>query len=209
MIYQLPDRHFPVAVFCIAKMGIDKLTEFIDILNENGVMTGQSVSRDEVHSRGLWHRAIICAIVNSDNKVLLQQRAFNKEKYPGLWDLSVAGHIIAGDDSVSTVIRETNEEVGFNISRKITLNDFCFITSFRSIVKIGDFIENQFYDFFILKDFNLKELQFNDNEVIAAKWCDYAEIRQMLKNNKLHPRTEWITPLFKYINGVIQPGTSR
>lgn len=38
--------------------------ELIDVLDENGIKTGEVLSRDEVHKRGLWHRAIVVAIVN-------------------------------------------------------------------------------------------------------------------------------------------------
>ncbi len=38
--------------------------ELIDVLNENGIKTGQVLPRSEVHKQGLWHRAIIVAIIN-------------------------------------------------------------------------------------------------------------------------------------------------
>ena len=54
--------------------------ELIDVLNENGIKTGKIASRDEVHQKGLWHRAIVVAIINDKNEILLQQRSANKEK---------------------------------------------------------------------------------------------------------------------------------
>ena len=33
--------------------------EYIDVLDENGVKTGEILSRREIHKRGLWHRAIV------------------------------------------------------------------------------------------------------------------------------------------------------
>lgn len=41
--------------------------ELIDVLDGNGVKTGIVKSRDEVHKNGLWHRAIVVAIVNENN----------------------------------------------------------------------------------------------------------------------------------------------
>ena len=86
-------------------------SELIDVLDENGIFTGEVLPRDEVHKRGLWHRAIVVAIINEKNEVLLQQRSFNKEKNAGMWDISVAGHISTGQDSLSAAAREINEEV--------------------------------------------------------------------------------------------------
>ena len=48
--------------------------EFIDVLDENGLLTGEIKTRSEIHKQGLWHRCIVVAIVNEKNQVLLQQR---------------------------------------------------------------------------------------------------------------------------------------
>lgn len=53
--------------------------ELIDVLDENGVLTGEMIPRSEVHKQGLWHRAIVVAIVNENNQILLQQRSEKKE----------------------------------------------------------------------------------------------------------------------------------
>ena len=56
------------------------LEELVDVLDENGIKTGKILSRDEVQKKGLWHRAIVVAIVNEKNEILLQQRSSSKEK---------------------------------------------------------------------------------------------------------------------------------
>ena len=56
--------------------------ELIDVLDENGMHTGEVLARDEIHKRGLWHRAIVVAIINENNEILLQQRSEKKEKNP-------------------------------------------------------------------------------------------------------------------------------
>lgn len=84
--------------------------ELIDVLDENGVATGEVLSREEIHKKGVWHRAIVVAIVNEKNEILVQQRSEKKEKNPGMWDISVAGHISSGQDALSAAAREINEE---------------------------------------------------------------------------------------------------
>ena len=59
--------------------------ELIDVLDENGNKTGEILSRDEIHKKGLWNRSIVVAIINKKNEILLQQRAKNKEKNAGMW----------------------------------------------------------------------------------------------------------------------------
>jgi len=46
--------------------------ELIAVLDENGVKTGEVVSRKEIHKNGLWHRSIVVAIINENNEILLQ-----------------------------------------------------------------------------------------------------------------------------------------
>ena len=77
------------------------IEELIDVLDENGVKTGEILPRSEIHKKGLWHRAIVVAIINENNEILLQQRSANKEKNANMWDISVAGHISSGQDSLS------------------------------------------------------------------------------------------------------------
>ena len=47
-------------------------------------------------------------------EVLLQKRSANKDSYPGLYDTSSAGHVIAGDAPIVSAIRELHEELGIN-----------------------------------------------------------------------------------------------
>ena len=110
------------------------MIEMLDVLNENGVRTGNSKSRTECHELGLWHRAVILAIVNDDNKILLQQRGIAASKFPGMWDLSAAGHVQAGESSKNTIMREAYEEIGIQCDCK----DFEYVTCFRSLFETTD-----------------------------------------------------------------------
>jgi isopentenyldiphosphate isomerase len=93
------------------------VTEYFDVLAEDGTPTGESLPRDEVHNYGLWHGSVHAWIVNSRGEFLLQQRAFSKKTDPGLWDVAVAGHISAGDNAITTTIREAQEELGLALDR--------------------------------------------------------------------------------------------
>ena len=179
--------------------------EYIDVLNENGVWTGEVLSRDDVHKKGLWHRALIAVVINSDNQVLMQQRSDTKDKFPGLWDLSVAAHVKSSEDAITTLVREFNEEIGLVLSKKITVRDCRFVSSFKNIhhwddQKLGPVDEHAFYELFIVNmDLNIADLKFNDGEVKDVKWLNLFEIKELQKQNLLHPRTEWINEISKYL----------
>lgn len=176
-------------------------TEILEVLNENGVNTGRPETRENIHKQGLWHRAIIVALVNNENKILIQKRAQTKEKFPGLWDLSVAGHVPFGHDSVSCAASEVMEEIGTMLPKGVEVKNFRFMTSFRNILSISDkFIENQFYDFFIYNiDIPLDQFHLQEDEVEEIRYASAFEIKQMANQGLFHPRTEWIDVLYKYI----------
>lgn len=176
--------------------------ELIDVLNENGVKTGEVLSRKEIHKRGLWHRAIVVAIINEKNEILLQQRSDKKEKNAGMWDISVAGHISTGQDSLSAAAREINEEVSVNLEYNIDIKDFRYMYSFRKEQKYSeDFIERQFYDFFILRknDLSIDKIKFQESEVQAIKFCSMSELRDIIDNNQIIERNEVYSELENYI----------
>lgn len=177
-------------------------TELIDILDENGILTGEVVSRDEIHRRGLWHRAIVVAIINEDNKILLQQRSEQKEKNAGMWDISVAGHISSGQDALSAATREINEEISVLLGYRTEIKDFRYMYCFRKEEKIREnFIERQFYDFFILRTSGLdnKVLDFQREEVQAVKFVDLSEIQRMKEENIIVRRPEIYSVLTNYL----------
>ena len=176
--------------------------ELIDILDENGIKTGEVAPRSEVHKKGLWHRAIVVAIINEKNEILLQQRSMKKEKNAGLWDISAAGHISCGQDSLSAATREINEEVSVNLGFNVEVKEFRFMYSFRKQqVFKEDFIENQFYDFFVLRQQGLSKesIKFQESEVQDIKFVTISELNELRKTNQLVPRDEVYDVLSEYL----------
>lgn len=178
------------------------MEELIDVLDENGVKTGKIVTRSEVHKKGLWHRTIVVAIVNDDNKVLMQQRSYKKDKNAGMWDISVAGHISTGQDALSAASREINEEVSIDLGFKIDIKDFRYMFSYRKedIIR-EDYIERQFYDFFILRKNGLKEedIKVQESEVEQVKLVNISELYQMLEKGEVVEREPVYRELMNYL----------
>lgn len=177
--------------------------ELIDVLDENGVKTGEILSRDEVHRKGLWHRAIVVAIVNDRNEILLQQRSDNKEKNAGMWDISVAGHISNGQDALSAAAREINEEVSVSLGYNVDIKSFRYMFSYRTQqIYSEDFIENQFYDFFILRTegIKLENIKMQESEVKAIKFVDINELTEMINQNIIVERKPVYDALIEYLH---------
>ena len=66
--------------------------------------------RRAAKASGLAVGAVNALLVNSRGEVLLQRRPENKDN-GGLWDKSVGGHVSAGEDFDTTLVREAGEEL--------------------------------------------------------------------------------------------------
>ena len=89
--------------------------EFFDVVDGKDEIIGRATRR-EVHSRGLFHRAVHILAYNRAGEVFLQKRSLAKDMAPGLWDSSCSGHVDAGEDYDRSAVRELEEELGVRLS---------------------------------------------------------------------------------------------
>ena len=94
------------------------MDELLDILDESGRPTGEVLAKSEAHRLGLWHRCFHCWICGSDAAgpyLLLQRRAATKDTWPGYLDITAAGHLSAGEETLDG-LREIEEELGLQVN---------------------------------------------------------------------------------------------
>jgi len=158
------------------------MDEFVDVLTEEGEQTGEICYKTKAHQLGLWHASAQVWFVTSDNEVLLQKRALNKDTYPGLWDISVAGHLSAGDTPKQAAVREIKEEIGLQIEE----SQLCFLKLLKrsKIPKVG-FLDNEFNFLFAVKqDIVIEDLKLQKEEVAEVKLISITDFKEQLKQNK-------------------------
>jgi isopentenyl-diphosphate delta-isomerase len=143
------------------------MDELIDVLDSNGKFTRRTELKSYAHSMGLFHATVHIWFYTSDGKVLLQKRGRDKDTYPLLWDVSVAGHIGTGEGIKISALREIKEEIGLTISQ----DQLEKIGVFKSIQKHSfELIDCEFHHTYICKlKVPLKDLQKQDSEVEALK----------------------------------------
>src|SRR5690606_17538691 len=93
-------------------MEMEKLRVYDEHGNPQGIETRQAV-----HELGLWHETFHCWIVgrrNNRDTVYLQLRSEAKKDFPGLFDITAAGHLLA-DETVEDGVREVKEELGLEV----------------------------------------------------------------------------------------------
>ena len=155
--------------------------EYLDIYNRYGEKTNEVIERDEAHRKGICHRTIHLWIANARNEILIQQFSENDESAPNMWYVSVSGHITASESIKDALIRETEEELGFNISAII--DSVKYLYTFNENQKDGDGFENEFIDVFLLQtDISFDQIKLNENEGQAIKYIPYSDLRNIIIN---------------------------
>tara|TARA_A100001035_G_C27657053_1_gene442003 strand:+ start:241 stop:792 length:552 start_codon:yes stop_codon:yes gene_type:complete len=158
--------------------------EFLEVYSPEGTKTGQKKSKSEIHRKGLFHSTVHVWIFTEEGNILIQKRSKKKELNPGVWDVSVAGHIKFNENIKKAAKRETLEETGININTK----DLLKIGVYRSINIHPTAIDKEFFHTYILKiDKNSINLDFKNNEVDDLKFISIEEMESLIKeeNNKI------------------------
>ena len=120
--------------------------ELIDIVTREGKPTKKTALKSIIHTKGYYHNTAHIWFYTSDGKILLAQRAGSKTICPLLWDVSVAGHIGAGEDIYEGALREVKEEIGLDIEKE----DLKKIGVFKSTQEHSkNFIDNEFHYTFL------------------------------------------------------------
>lgn len=163
------------------------MDELIDITTKNGEPTGKTALKSAAHKNGWFHATVHVWLYTKDEKVLLQQRSFTKKVFPGIWDISVAGHIAAGEVVIEAAKREVFEEIGLSLNS----DDFKKITTRIHQVKHDNGIQdNEFHHVFIAElSESISSLKIQPEEVEDIKLFELSTLKNT-KNleNVLLPR---------------------
>ena len=154
--------------------------EYLDIVNENGLPTGSTVSRDTAHRDGIIHLTAHVWIVRErkgKTEVLLQKRSMQKESFPGMYDTSSAGHIPAGSEPLRSALRELEEELGI----KTTADKLEFVGKFHinyeKVFHNRKFRDNEITWVYVYTgDIDTAGLRLQETEVDEAKWFGLDEV---------------------------------
>ena len=180
--------------------------EQIDILRADGTPLGQIEPRSEAHRLGLWHRTVHIGVVNCQNQIVLQKRARTKESFPGLWDISAAGHITAGDSSANGAKRELEEELG--IAAREGELEFLFTITHHYENPSGLFIDNEISDVYLLRRaFDLGHIVIDRTEIDAVRLFGIEELKEEMRRHpeEFVPHREEYEKLFERLTGGSKP----
>ncbi|WP_299158112.1 NUDIX domain-containing protein [uncultured Tenacibaculum sp.] len=163
------------------------MDELIDILDQQGNYTGKTCLKSEAHKFGHFHPTVHIWLYTTNQQVLLQKRSLTKKVFPGLWDISVAGHVAAGEEIKKAALREIQEEIGFSI---IPQNLHKIGTRKHEIKHKNGIIDNEFHHVYIAElTTDIKYLTIQKEELEAIKLFDLETLKNTPNlNNILLPK---------------------
>jgi isopentenyldiphosphate isomerase len=147
----------------------------------------------------LWHRSVHVWIVNSKNEVLVQKRSPFVDNHPNEWDISAAGHVSAGEDYITSALRETEEEIGL----KIEPTELIQIGELTQMSEREGYINNEVNPIYIIrKDLDTDKIEKQYEEVAEVKFIPYLELKNLIESGDASfvPHPEEYKLLFKYLS---------
>ncbi|KAI9732367.1 MAG: isopentenyl-diphosphate delta-isomerase idi1 [Cirrosporium novae-zelandiae] len=184
------------------------MDEVCIVLDENDNPIG-SASKKTCHlmkniEQGLLHRAFSCFLFDSQNKLLLQQRATEKITFPDMWTNTCCSHPLGIPGETGAELdaavhgvkraaqRKLDHELGIKAAQ-VPLEKFDFLTRIHYMAPSdGKWGEHEMdYILFIKADV---DLDVNPNEAQDSKYVTAEELKTMFKDPSLK-----FTPWFKLI----------
>jgi isopentenyldiphosphate isomerase len=155
------------------------MDEYIEILDRNGIPTGKRCWKSEAHDKGYFHASVHIWLYTANGEILVQQRKTTKDTFPGLWDVSVAGHISFGESILRASTREIKEEIGLSIpSSKLHLIG----TSTHKHVHQNGIIDHELHHLFITEtSVPMKNIKIQQEEVAAIQMIPLVTFESELK----------------------------
>lgn len=175
------------------------MKELLDIWDASGKPTGQVIEKSIAHQKGLFHPTVHVWFYTSTPSLLLQKRGANKETFPNLWDVSVAGHVSSGESILDGALREIKEEIGLQLKS----DDLLLIDVRKNINQFSNgIIDCEFQHVFLseLKT-GVKDLVIQKEEVDDVRLFSFEEMEICMQQK--HPEFKIVPADMSYYKFVM------
>ena len=154
--------------------------ELWDLYNEKRELTGKTHVRGQEVPQGFYHLVVHVWIRNNKGEYLISQRSADRSNCPLMWEC-VGGSAVAGEDSLTAVLRETKEEVGIDLSTDNGKIKYSVVGRIINGVKFTDIVDAWEFEY----DGDIDLTHATTAEVTQTKWMSVDEIRALFEEKKL------------------------
>lgn len=162
--------------------------EMVVILDEHGTPAGSEPKATVHHARTPLHLAFSVFLFDGAGRTLVQQRAFHKRTWPGVWSNACCGHPAPGEALLAAARRRLRYELGTvgPIDLAITLPHF------RYRARWGDLWENEACP--VLTGRYDGPFSPNPAEVASVRWIHWSEFARACRSDtpsEFHAFSPW------------------
>ena len=152
------------------------MMEVWDLYDKDRIKTGKTMYRGDAVPDGFYRMVVHIAIFNSDGRMLIQQRQPFKSGWSGMWDITVGGSAVAGENGSEAAHRELFEEIGIDIDFSDKRPNFTL------------HFNGGFDDVYLVKhDVDISRVKLQQSEVASVKFATKEEIYSMIDNGEFIP----------------------
>lgn len=148
--------------------------ELWDAYDREGNVTGGTLIRDEAIPEGLYHLVCEALVRHTDGSYLCMQRDFRKPAYPGFWEATAGGSALKGEDALTCVRRELQEETG------IACEDFTLVG--RTVVPGTIYMA-----YGCTVDVDKASVHLQEGETVAYRWVSEPDWPVFLREERVIP----------------------
>lgn len=162
------------------------IEEKVILVDKNDVQIGL-MPKLEAHEKAVLHRAFSVFVLNSQNEIMLQQRAGHKYHSPLLWTNTCCSHQRDKESNIEAGSRRLFEEMGFKTELK-ELFHFIYKAPFDNGLTEHELDH-------VLIGYYENEPNINPDEVQDWKWMPIEEIQKdIIQNPEIY--TVWFKIIF-------------
>lgn len=157
------------------------MVEMITVIDRERNVLGVK-SREVVHVDGDWHETFQCWFieqVEGSFYIYLQLRSAGKKDFPSMYDITAAGHLLAGETVVDGV-REIKEELGVSVQ----MDELTFLEAIPNSIVLPGFVDNEISLVHLYEVKDKVAFVFEDQEVEAIIRMRLADFKKLC-NSKL------------------------
>jgi isopentenyl-diphosphate Delta-isomerase len=159
----------------------------VELVDPTGEVTGATTVQDAHDAPGRLHRAFSVLLLDPDGRLLVQQRAAGKTRFPLRWANACCGHPAPGEPVATAAARRLADEIGL---RDVRL-DQVGIHLYRAADPATTRVEYE-YDHVLIGSLPPGvELTLDPSEVAAVRWVAPAEL-----SARMQARPEEYAPWF-------------
>jgi len=163
--------------------------EIWDAYYADGTLAGFDIVRGEKVPEGYYHLVCEAVIQHEDGEYLLMQRSFEKEIYPGKWEIGAGGSALKGENKLEAVKREIREETGIDTGE---------LKEIYSLVHEPH--RSLYAGFLLITSFDKKSIRLQEGETVDYKWISKEELIEHYESEECLPPTR--ERLCEFINSI-------